>query len=128
MEASVQTGPAASLPPDAGGLAARVAEWIAAWRVLLQAELALAGRSARALLIAALILPVLLLGLWLSAIALSMLALRTTGLGWLPCSALVCALQVLAVGWLVRAARRWWRDLSLRRSRAVLIELMEPRA
>jgi len=114
--------------PDARVLAASLVRALRAWHTLLQAEIDNARQSLRALAIGALIAPVLLLGLWFSALALLLIALQAAGLGWLGAAALTCALQIGLLWLLFRSVRRWARELSLPRSRAILLQLTEPNA
>ncbi len=80
------------------------------------------------LAIAALCAPLLLLGVWLSVIALLVLGLHGIGLDWFAAGALNCLLQAVFVWLLLRAMRRWWRNLTPRRAQAVLSHLLQSRA
>jgi len=118
---------AATAARDAGALAASLARAARAWQSVLQLEIDAARGSLRALVFGALLAPVLLLGLWLSAVGLCWLGLQAAGLGGLGAGALTCAQQVLLLWVLLRAAQRWARDLSLPRSRAILLQLTQPK-
>lgn len=119
-------GEATALDPLA--LAENAASVLRAGRELFEAEIATARGSLRALAFGAVVAPVLLLGLWFSALALLLIGLQAAGLGWLAASLLTCAVQILLLWTLLRAARRWSSDLSLPRSRAFLLRLTQPNA
>lgn len=114
--------------PDALALAENAARALRAGRELFEAEIATARGSLQALAIGALVAPVLLLGLWFSALALLLIGLHAAGLGWLAAALLTCAVQILLLWTLLRAARRWTNDLALPRSRAFLLRLTQPNA
>jgi len=116
------------LAADARVLAENAVHVLRAGHELFQAEVATARGSLQALAIGALLAPVLLLGLWFSALALLLIGLHAAGLGWLAAGLLTCAVQILLLWTLLRAARRWASDLSLPRSRAFLLRLTQPQA
>lgn len=101
---------------------------VKAFAKLLDAEIDLARCSMRALLIAALVLPIATVGLWLCLIATAIAALQMLGLSWLAAVALCTCVQVAAIFLLLSQMRRWGRDLSLPKSRAVLRQLRAPLA
>lgn len=118
-EADAQT--AASLTT----LAQEGIEYLRNFVQLLLGETALAGNSLRRLLVSALVVPAIVLSTWLALNALVAALLQRWLQDWIAAVAIVLVFDVatLALFWL--AMRRWWRDLSLPRSRAAIARLMD---
>lgn len=114
----------ASPGADFAALARSALDCAGAWFALVEAEVALAQRSLRALLLTALLAPVVVIGFWISVLILLMTALHAAGCNWPAAAAATSALQLIALLWLLRAVRRWARDLSLQRSRELLVRVI----
>ena len=127
-----ESSPAADAPveearvgDELASLGASAFEFAQACGALLDAELSLAKASLRSLVLAMIAAPVMLLGLWLSTIMLCVLGLHGLGLGWPGAAAGATAAQLVATWLLFRAARRWARDLTLHRSRALFAAVLK---
>lgn len=126
-EQPVATGDDAAIAPShdsIGPLAIAVAGAGQAWIRLLGAEVALARRSLRWLLIGAIAVPVVGLSAWLGVSALLVAGLHALTDGWLPALLFGTSLQLLALAILLHRLRRCARDLALPQSRAVLVRVM----
>ncbi|MBL8297648.1 MAG: hypothetical protein JNN30_04790 [Rhodanobacteraceae bacterium] len=106
-------------------LATAVAGFAHAWAGLLDQELALAQRSLRWFLIAAIAVPVVAFSVWLNLSAIVVAAAYVYSDSW-PLSLLMGAgVQSLALAMLLHLLRRWTRDLTLPHSRAALLHAVE---
>lgn len=124
--------PAAASPPNAACDAATLASFARsagdcakAWTELLASETRLARASGLRLLLAALIVPVLALGAFIALDALLVMCLHALLDGWIAATAITLLIDVAALCALGLAMRRWWRNLSLPRSRKALTEMIQ---
>ena len=107
--------------PDFAAVLGKVLCVAMAWIALFDAELALAARSLRALLLTALVAPIMAVGFWISVLFLLMSGLHAAGCNWPTSAGITSVAQLFALLWLVRAMRRWARDLTFRRSRELIV-------
>jgi hypothetical protein len=105
-------------------LARDTGEYVRAWSALLGSETRLARISLVRLALAALVIPALALGICIALDALLVTALNHWLHEWSSCIAIVLAIDLVALGALLLAMRRWWRNLSLPRSREALTRLL----
>ncbi|MGA9333902.1 MAG: hypothetical protein WBV39_06460 [Rudaea sp.] len=108
-------------PTDFATVVGSALDVAAAWMTLVEAELTLAARSLRTLLLTLLIAPVVLVGFWTSLLFLLMTALHAGGCNWPTCAGVASATQLIALLWLARAVRRLARDLTFSKSRALIV-------
>ncbi len=121
--ASPQT--ASQEPASFDNLARDTSEYVRAWSSLLSSETRLARISLVRLALAALVIPALALGICIALNALIVTALNRWLHDWSSCIAIVLGIDLAALGALLLAMRRWWRNLSLPRSRGALSHLLE---
>jgi hypothetical protein len=121
------TAPAAQTDPSVAesvaDLSARALAYARALKELVASEAALAKINLARLLIGALFLPALALGLVVAVDALLAAWLYALGGHWLPAIAVVVLCDLAALLALFWEVRKWWRSLSLPRSRAAITAL-----
>lgn len=114
--------------PDNGAsivdLARSTSEYAQAWSGLLASETRLARVSAVRLVLAALLIPALALGIFIAINAVVAAVLQRWLHDWASCIALVLFLDIAVLCGVLLAMRRWWRNLSMPRSRAALVQLL----
>jgi hypothetical protein len=119
---------APDLPGDAmaslGDLAHGTSDYARAWSSLFATETQLAGQSAVRLALAALIVPALALGICITVDAFVVVLLMRLLQDWASCIAITLLLDMAALWLLLMAMRRWWRNLSMPRSREALAQLL----
>lgn len=130
MQATDQQSPPApqSAPVDAasiGDLARDTSAYLHAWSELVISETRLARASLVRLAFAALVVPALVLSICVAANALGAAVLNRWLGDWSSSLAIVLSLDVVGMGVLLWAMRRWWRNLSLPRSREALTHLIQ---
>jgi hypothetical protein len=108
-----------------GDLAVDSAQFVRAWSALLANETRLAGASMLRLVFGLLVVPALALGICLALDALLATLLQRWLQDWASCIAAVLCFNLACLFGLLVALRRWWRNLSLPRSRAALVRLFE---
>ncbi|HZP64893.1 MAG TPA: hypothetical protein VFB32_01170 [Rudaea sp.] len=115
-------------PPAAdaslAGIAQNTTDYVKAWSTLFAAETRVARTSAVRLMFAAAALPAVILGVLIAADALVAALAERLLHDWASGIALTLFLDVAAFGGLLVAMRRWWRNLSLPRSRAAFARLV----
>jgi hypothetical protein len=115
--------------PDAtasiGELARATSTYVRAWSTLLASETRLAGQSAIRIALSVLIFPAIVSAMLLASDALVASVVNHWLHDWAACIAIVLFLDLAALCALLVAMRRWWRDLSLPRSRDALVQLLE---
>jgi hypothetical protein len=116
-----QTSPVASI----GDLAHDTSSYVHAWTTLLGSETQLARVSAVRLAFAALIIPALALAICITFDAFVAALLNRWLHDWSSCIAIVLFADLAALCCLLLGMRRWWRNLSLPRSRRALTQLLE---
>src|SRR5581483_6839334 len=99
------------------GIAQNTTDYVKAWSTLFAAETRVARTSAVRLMFAAAALPAVILGVLIAADALVAALAERLLHDWASGIALTLFLDVAAFGGLLVAMRRWWRNLSLPRSR-----------
>ncbi|HEX6833933.1 MAG TPA: hypothetical protein VF132_10415 [Rudaea sp.] len=92
---------------------------------LLLGETALAKMSLQRLVIAALIVPSVILTAWLALNALLAVLLERWLQSWIGATVIVLAFDGAIVAVFAIKMLRWWRDLSLPRTRAAIARLLE---
>jgi hypothetical protein len=107
-----------------GDLAHDTSAYVRAWSVLVTSETRLAGKSALRLALAALAIPALALAICIIVDALVVALLNRWLHDWSSCIAIALLLNLSGLGVLLFAMRRWWRNLSLPRSRGALTHLL----
>jgi hypothetical protein len=119
----------APAPADIGAklsdLATDTSNYVRAWSSLLASETRLAGASLLRLVFALLVVPALALGILLSVDALLATSLQHWLQSWVISVAIVLLLNIGCLFGLLVAIRRWWRNLSLPRSRAAFAQMLE---
>lgn len=108
-----------------GDLARDTSDYVRAWSALFASETRLAGTSAVRLAFAALVVPALALTICTTVDALVAVVLNRWLHDWSLCIAIVLLANLGALFALLVAMRRWWRNLSLPRSRGALTNLLE---
>lgn len=108
-----------------GDLAHDTSDYVRAWSTLLTSESHLARISAIRLMYAALVVPALALGICTAADGLLATLLNRWLNDWSSCIAIVLCVNVIGLVALLVGMRRWWRNLSLPRSRGALAQLLE---
>ena len=109
---------------DIGDLGASAMEFAQSLSALFESEIALARYSLRALLMGMIAAPVIVVGLWLGLMSLLVLEAHAAGCSWPAAVGLGIGAQLLALLFLVRALRRWTRDLTLYRSRELISQFI----
>jgi len=115
-----EPAPTASL----GAVAHDTSDYVQAWSALVASETRLASLSLARLGMAALLLPALALGICITLDAFLVALLHRLVQDWSTCLALVLFVNLLVAYGLLVAMRRWWRNLSLPRSREALTQLL----
>ena len=116
-----------SAPVDAASisdLARDTSAYMHAWSELAISETRLARASLIRLAFAVLVVPALVLTICVAANAVGAALLNHWLNGWGSSLAIVLGLDAAGLCVLLVAMRRWWRNLSLPRSRAALTHLM----
>jgi hypothetical protein len=108
-----------------GAVAHDTSEYVRAWSALLASETRLARVSLVRLGLAALIVPALALGICITLDAFLVTVLNRLLGDWSSCLAMVLLANLAGAYGLLVAMRRWWRNLSLPRSRGALAQLLE---
>jgi hypothetical protein len=106
-------------------LAIDTSDYVRAWSALFASEARLAGVSVVRLGLGMLIVPALVLVICISVDALLATLLQRWFQDWASATALVVFFNVACLCGLLAAMRRWWRNLSLPRSRTALGHLLE---
>jgi hypothetical protein len=106
-------------------LAIDTSDYVRAWSALFASEARLAGVSVLRLGLGMLIVPALVLMICVSADALLVTLLQRWFHDWASATAAVVLFNVVCLVGLLAAMRRWWRNLSLPRSRSALGHLLE---
>lgn len=107
-----------------GALAHDTSAYVQAWSSLLVSETRLARVSLVRLAFAALIIPALALGICITVDALAATLLNRWLHDWSGCIGIVLFLNLAGLVGLLVGMRRWWRNLSLPRSRGALSKLL----
>ena len=118
---SVAHEPAA---PTLATVAHDTSTYVQAWSELFASEMRLAHVSLVRLGLAALVLPALALGVCITLDAFLVAVLNRFVHDWSSCLGLVLFVNLVAAYGLLVAMRRWWRNLSLPRSRGALTQLL----
>jgi hypothetical protein len=108
-----------------GAVAHDTSDYVQAWSALLASETRLARVSLLRLAFAALVVPALVLGICITLDAFLAALLHRLLPDWSSCLAIVLFANLAGAYGLLVAMRRWWRNLSLPRSRAALVHLLE---
>jgi hypothetical protein len=116
-----ETAPTASI----GAVAHDTSAYVQAWSALLASETRLARISLVRLAFAALVIPALALGICITLDAFAVTLLHRLLQDWSSCLAIVLFANLAGAYGLLVAMRHWWRNLSLPRSRAALVHLLE---
>lgn len=123
--------PGSRLPGEAddaatlGDLALDTSNYVRAWSALLSTETRLAGASMLRLGLALLVVPAIALVICAMLDALLATLLQRWLQDWSSCLAIVLCFDLACLFGLLLAMRAWWRNLSLPRSRAALVQLFE---
>ena len=108
-----------------GDLAQDTSAYVSAWSELVASETRLAGASAGKLVLAALVIPALALAICIIVDALVVAVLNRWLHDWSSCIALALLLNLTGLAALLFGMRRWWRNLSLPRSRGALTHVLQ---
>jgi len=108
-----------------GDLAHDTSDYVRAWSALLASESQLARISAIRLVCGALVLPALALAICVSLDGLAATLINRWLKDWSSCIAIVLFANLIGLYTLLICMRRWWRNLSLPRSRGALARLLE---
>lgn len=108
-----------------GELALDTSSYVRAWSALLSSETRLAGASMLRLAFALLVVPAIALVICATLDALLAALLQRWLQDWSSCIAIVLCFNLACLYGLLLAMRAWWRDLSLPRSRAALVQLFK---
>jgi len=115
--------------PDAtaslANLAIDTTDYVRAWSALFASEARLAGISMVRLAIGAIVAPAVALVICISVDALLAALLQKWWHDWAASTGAVVVFNVICFVGLLFAMRRWWRNLSLPRSRNALGHLLE---
>ncbi|MDR3386081.1 MAG: hypothetical protein P4L92_03440 [Rudaea sp.] len=121
----------ASLPQDStpepaslSNLAHGTTDYVRAWSSLVASESRLARISATRLVFACLFIPALGLGICIALDAFLVTLLNRWLHDWSSCIAIVLCADIAVLCALLLAMRRWWRNLSMPRSRQALTHLL----
>jgi hypothetical protein len=127
VDPAKSSAPEESAPNAAsiGDLAQDTSAYLHAWSTLLASETRLAGTSVVRLMFAALVIPALALVICIIVNALLISVLNRWLLDWSNSIAIALLLNLAGLGALLFAMRRWWRNLSLPRSRGALMHLLQ---
>lgn len=115
----------ASETPSLADVAKDTSQYVQAWSKLLASETRLAQASIGRLVLALLVAPALVLAICITFDALLVSLLQRWLHDWSSCMAIVLVLNLAGLFGLIYAMRRWWRNLSLPRSRSALSHLLE---
>ena len=107
-----------------GDLAHDTSAYVRAWSALVTSETRLAGKSVLRLAFAALVIPALALAICSTVDALLIALLNRWVHDWTSSIAIVLTLNLAGLAALLFVMRRWWRNLSLPRSRGALTQLL----
>ena len=119
-----KSGEDASVAP-LGDLAQDTSAYVRAWSALVASETRLATASALRLVFAALVIPALALAICITVDALIVAVLDRWLHDWASCIAITLLANLVGLCALLAFMRRWWRNLSLPRSRAALTRLLQ---
>ena len=108
-----------------GDLAHDTSDYVRAWSGLVVSETRLASASALRLVFAALLIPALALVICITVDALVVAVLDRWLHDWSSSIAIALLLNLTGLWALLVAMRRWWRNLSLPRSRGALTQLLQ---
>ena len=108
-----------------GDLAHDTSDYVSAWSALLASETRLARVSAVRLMFAVLVFPALALGICITLDTLGVTLLNRWLQDWSSSVAIVLCTNLIGLCALLAGMRRWWRNLSLPRSRGALTHLLE---
>lgn len=100
-------------------------DYLRSFLQLVLGETAVARISLRRLLLAALIVPAVALTVWFAFNALIAALIERWLHSWIAAVAIVFVLDIAMLAAFLFLMQRWWRDLSLPRSRAALARLMD---
>lgn len=106
-----------------GDLALDTSEYVRAWSALLASETRLAGASMLRLIGGLLVVPALALVICTAVDAFLIVLLQRWIGDWSVCIGIVLCIDLACLYGLLLAIRAWWRDMSLPRSRAALLQL-----
>jgi hypothetical protein len=106
-------------------LARDTSDYVRAWSALVASETRLASTSALRLALAALVIPALTLAICITVDALVAAVLNRWLHDWSSCIAVTLLLNLAGLCAVLIAMRRWWRNLSLPRSRGALTHLLQ---
>jgi len=106
-----------------GDLALDTSEYVRAWSALLASETRLAGASMLRLIGGLLVVPALALVICTAVDAFLITLLQHWVGDWSVCIGIVLCIDLACLYGLLLAIRAWWRDMSLPRSRAALMQL-----
>jgi len=106
-----------------GDLALDTSEYVRAWSALLASETRLAGASMLRMIGGLLVVPALALVICTAVDAFLITLLQRWLHDWSVCIGIVLCLDLACLYGLLLAIRAWWRDMSLPRSRAALMQL-----
>jgi hypothetical protein len=123
-----QPGAAPGLPDTTASLAnlaIDTTDYVRAWSALFASEARLAGISMVRLAIGAIVAPAVALVVCVSVDALLATLLQRWWGDWAASTGAVVVFNIAAFVGLLYAMRRWWRNLSLPRSRNALSHLLE---
>jgi hypothetical protein len=108
-----------------GDLAQDTSDYVRAWSALVASETRLATASALRLVFAALVIPALALAIYIIVDALIVAVLDHWLHDWASGIAITLLLNLAGLFALLAFMRRWWRNLSLPRSRGALTRLLQ---
>lgn len=106
-----------------GDLALDTSEYVRAWSALLASETRLAGASMLRLVGGLLVVPALALVICAAVDAFLVTLLQRWIHDWSICIGIVLGFDLACLYALLLAIRAWWRNMSLPRSRAALLQL-----
>jgi hypothetical protein len=118
-------GEPASSVASVSDLAQDSSDYVRAWSSLVASETRLATASALRLALAALIIPALALAICITVDALVVAVLDRWLHDWASSIAITLLLNLAGLFALLVVMRRWWRNLSLPRSRGALTRLLQ---
>jgi hypothetical protein len=112
-------------PASLGAVAHDTSDYVQAWSALLASETRLARVSLLRLTFAALFMPALAVGICITLDAFLVALLHRLLQDWSSCLVIVLFTNLIGAYGLMVAMRHWWRNLTLPRSRAALVHLLE---